>query len=52
MKFKTVVLCLKSFYNGNKIPVIPPFFINNELTSDFKIKANHFNSFFASHCTQ
>ena len=25
--------------------------INNELISDFKMKANHFNSFFASHCT-
>ena len=25
--------------------------INNELISDFKMKANHFNSFFASQCT-
>ena len=25
--------------------------INNELISDFKMKANHFNSFFASYCT-
>ena len=41
---------LKSFYNGKKIPVIPPLLINNELISDFKMKANHFNSFFASHC--
>ena len=42
---------LKLFYNGKKVPVIPPFLINNELFSDFKMKANHFNSFFASHCT-
>ena len=42
---------LKSFYNGKKIPVIPPLLINNEIISDFKMKANHFNSFFASHCT-
>ena len=42
---------LKSFCNGKKISVIPPFLINNELISDFKMKANHFNSFFASHCT-
>ena len=25
--------------------------INNEIISDFKMKANHFNSFFASHST-
>ena len=42
---------LKTFYNGKKIPVIPPLLINSELISDFKMKANHFNSFFASHCT-
>ena len=41
---------LKTFYNGKKIPVTPPLLINNELVSVFKIKANHFNSFFASHC--
>ena len=42
---------LKTFYNGKKIPVILPLLINSELISDFKMKANHFNSFFASHCT-
>ena len=35
----------KPFYNGKKIPLIPPLLINNELISDFKTKANHFNSF-------
>ena len=33
------------------MPVIPPLLINNELISDFKMKANQFNSFLASHCT-
>ena len=42
---------LKTFYNGKKIPVIPPPLINIELIPDSKVKANHFNSFFASHCT-
>ena len=34
-----------------KIPIILPLLINSELILDFKIKANYFNSFFASHCT-
>ena len=34
-----------------KIRVIPPLSINNKLISDFKMKANHFNSFLASQCT-
>ena len=29
---------------------IPPFLISNKLISDFKVKANHFNYFFASQC--
>ena len=41
---------LKAFCNGKIIPVILLFLINNELISDFKMKAHHFNSFFASHC--
>ena len=43
---------LKLFDNSKKMPVIPPLLINNELISDFKsLKANHFTSFFTSHCT-
>ena len=42
---------LRSFFNGKKVPIIPPLLINNKLESDFKIKANYFNSFFASKCT-
>ena len=42
---------LKTFYNSKKIPVIPPLLINNKLISNFKMKANQFNTFFASNCT-
>ena len=34
-----------------KVPIIPPLLINNEIISDFEAKANHFNNFFASQCT-
>ena len=33
--------------NNQKIPLTPSIFIE----SDFKLKANHFNKFFASKCT-
>ena len=42
---------LKTFYNGNKIPLIPPIIVNDKLVSDFEEKANHFNKLFASQCT-
>ena len=48
---KTYWSILKRFFNGKKVPIIPPLQINNKLESDFKIKANYFNSFFASKCT-
>ena len=32
---------------GTKLPIIPPLLINNTLESEFKIKENYFNSFFA-----
>ena len=34
-----------------KILIIPPLLINDKLISDFKVKANYFNDFFASQCT-
>ena len=37
---------LKSFLIGKKIPCIPPLFENNEYITDFKKKAELFNSFF------
>ena len=47
---KTYWSILKTFYNGKKVLVIPLLLINNRLISDFKVKANHFNHFFASQC--
>ena len=38
---------LKFFLNNRKIPVIPPLFHNNKFVTDFKEKADLFNSFFA-----
>ena len=42
---KTYWSILKRFCNGKNVPIIPPLSINNKLESDFKIKANYFNSF-------
>ena len=38
---------LKLFLSNCKIPVIPPLFHNNKFATDFKGKAELFNSFFA-----
>ena len=44
---KTYWSILKTFYNGRKIPIIPPILKEGKLESDyFKIKANYFSSFF------
>ena len=48
---KTYWSILKSFYKGNKVPLIPPLLVNNKFVSDFTKKANLFNDFFASQCT-
>ena len=48
---KTYWSILKTFSNVKKVPIIPPLLINNNLISDFKLKANYFNDFFASQCT-
>ena len=42
---------LKSFLNNKKIPIIPPILHNNALVTDFKKKAELFNSYFANQCT-
>ena len=42
---------LKTLLNGKKIPLIPPLFINSCFVSNFKEKAQAFNSFFALQCT-
>ena len=36
---KTYWSILKTFYNGRKIPIIPPILKDGKLESDFKIKA-------------
>ena len=42
---------LKSFFGDKKIPIIPPLFCNNEYITDFKDKANIFNSHFSKQCS-
>ena len=37
--------------NNKKTPTIPPLFYENRLVTDFKKKAELFNSFFAKQCT-
>ena len=48
---KTYWSIFKTFYNGRKIPIMPPILKDGKLESDFKIKANCFNKVFASQCT-
>ena len=48
---KTYWFILKTFCNNKKTPLIPPIFIGNKIESDFKLKVNHFNKYFASKCT-
>ena len=40
-----------SFYNGRKVPLIPPILKGNKYVSDFKEKANYFNEFFSLQCS-
>ena len=42
---------LKIFLNNGKIPVIPPLFHSNKFITDFKEKAELFNSYFAKQCS-
>ena len=42
---------MKSFLLGKKILCILPLFENNEYITDFKNKAELFNSFFANQCS-
>ena len=39
------------FLNNKKTPIIPPLFYKNRFVTDFKKKAELFNSFFAKQCT-
>ena len=42
---------MKKILVFNLKKILVPLLINNELISEFKMKANHFNSFFAPQCT-
>ena len=42
---------LKGFYNGKRVPLVPPLLVNNKFVTDFKAKANIFNDFFSKQCT-
>ena len=48
---KTYWSILKTFYNGKKIPLIPPLLVNEKFVTDMKTKADIFNKFFAEQCT-
>ena len=48
---KTYWSILKSFYKGNKVPLIPPLLVDNKFVSEFSKKPNLFNDFFSSQCT-
>ena len=41
---------VKDFSKKGKIPVLPPLFHNNKCVTDFKEKAELFNSFFPKQC--
>ena len=48
---KTYWATLRTLWNGKKEPNIPPLLANDELTTEFEVKANIFNKYFASQYT-
>ena len=46
LQSKTYWSIFKGFYNGKRVPLIPPLLVNNKFVTDFKAKANIFLSFF------
>ena len=48
---KTYWSIMKTFFNGKKVPVIPPLLFNCVFVTDFQEKANIFQSCFAKQCT-
>ena len=42
---------LRSFYNGRKVPLIPPILKGNKYVSDLKEQANYFNEFLSLQCS-
>ena len=47
---KTYGSIMKTFFDGKKLPVIPPLLFNHVFVTDFQEKANILNSFFAKQC--
>ena len=50
-KAKTYFLILERCLNDKRIPSIPPLFHENKFITDFKEKAEFFNSFFSKQCS-
>ena len=48
---KTYWSILKSLLTGKKVPCIPPIFHDNKFITNFREKAELFNSFFANQCS-
>ena len=48
---KTYWSIMKTFFNGKKVPVIPPLLFNGAFVTDFEEKVKIFNYFFAKQCT-
>ena len=42
---------LKHFFNGKKIPCIPPILHEDKFVTDFQVKSEIFNSHFAKQCS-
>ena len=49
---KTYWSILKTLYNDENIPLIPPLLVDDKIVTDMKTKANIFNTFFAEQCTR
>ena len=51
LQLKTYWSILKSFYNGKRVPVIPPILVNNKFVTDLKAKVYVFNDFSSKQST-
>ena len=51
LKWKFYWGILKSFTNWEKIPIIPPLLISNQLVTNFNEKNNDFNECFSNPCS-
>ena len=42
---------LKTFFNGTKVLSVSPLLVENQLVTDFLVKANLFSDYLSQHCT-